>query len=86
MMEEDLTFATTLEKFKGKDQPNIKVYAEGGFIRVAFNQERVFNTMYSKDMILLALNKKLIELIQKHLGKMSSKELSLKVDESGEQD
>jgi hypothetical protein len=60
------------------DKPNISVEAENGEIKVVFNGYRLFNTLAEKDTILVALNDKLSEILQKHLIKQANEETEIR--------
>jgi hypothetical protein len=65
-------------------EPNIKVHCITDNIEINFNSHKLFNTLANKDRILSAMNKKLNELLQKHLDKRAAEEahlLGVKTDE-----
>lgn len=49
------------------DKPNIEVTAEDGNVKIVLNAFRLFNTLSNIETILVGLNDKSKELIQKHL-------------------
>ena len=61
-----------------RDTPNISVEAERGNVKVVLNGSRLFNTLANKDTILVALNDKLTELLQKHLDNEANRETSIR--------
>lgn len=60
------------------DTPNISVEAEKGLVRVILNGGLLFNTLANKDTILVALNDKLTELLQKHLQTEAQRETAIR--------
>lgn len=60
------------------DNPNISIDVEKGNLKVVLNGYRLFNTMANKEAILIALNDKVGEIIQKHLDKEAESETDRK--------
>ena len=58
--------------------PNIVVTAERGEVKVVLNGSLLFNTLANKDTILVALNDKLSELLQRHLETEAKRETAIR--------
>jgi hypothetical protein len=56
--------------------PALTIEAEDGIV-IALNKDKFYRVLAQKDLIVAGLNKKLIELIQKHLEAEARNEMSL---------
>jgi len=60
------------------DVPNIIVEIENERVKITFNSYRMFNTLSQKDAVLIALNEKLTDILDKHLKTEAKHETALK--------
>ena len=58
--------------------PNIVVEAEKGVVKIVLNGGLLFNTLANKDTILVALNDKLSELLERHLETEAKRETAIR--------
>lgn len=77
MMTEEKHYEIVIEHGQN-NTPNISVEAENGDVKVVLNGNRLYNTMANKDTILVALNDKLTELLQKHLESEATRETAIR--------
>lgn len=73
MMKQEKHYEIVLEHGE-PNKPNISIEAEKGLVRVVLNQGLLFNTLANKDTILVALNDKLTELLERHLETEAQRE------------
>jgi hypothetical protein len=71
------------------DAPNIVVEAEGADVKIVINGYKMFNTLANREIIILGLNDKLKELVEKHLQTKAYQESEMRktgFDTNGETD
>lgn len=59
------------------EMPNMDITAIGSTVIVNINSHKLFNTLADMDIILVGLNSKLKELLQKHLDSNAKKEVEI---------
>lgn len=59
------------------EMPNVEVHAIGMDVVININSHKLFNTLADMDLILVGLDKKLKELLQKHLDSNARKEVEI---------
>jgi hypothetical protein len=59
------------------EMPNVEIHAIGMDVVININSHKLFNTLSDMDLILVGLDKKLKELLQKHLDSNARKEVEI---------
>jgi hypothetical protein len=59
------------------EMPNVEIHAIGTDVIININSHKLFNTLSDMDLILVGLDKKLKELLQKHLESNARKEVDI---------